>query len=61
MSRPLVVFTDDTVRPEAAALLAPQCDVRILAAYPPEDTLAAACREAQGILARLGTVTRRVI
>jgi D-3-phosphoglycerate dehydrogenase len=55
------VFTDDTVRPEAAALLAPHCELRVLAAYPSEDTLALACRDAQGILARLGTVTRRVI
>jgi D-3-phosphoglycerate dehydrogenase len=55
------VFTDDTIRPEAAALLAPHCALTVLAAYPPEDTLAAACRDAQGILARLGTVTRRVI
>lgn len=61
MSRPLVVFTDDTVHPAAADMLARTCDLRVLTAYPVEGELMAACAEAQGILARLGTVTRRVI
>ncbi len=59
--RPLVVFTDDTIRPEAAALLAGTCDVRTLDAYPAERELAAACVDATAILARLGTVTAGVI
>jgi D-3-phosphoglycerate dehydrogenase len=35
--------------------------VRVLHAYPSEDELAAACADARGILARLGTVSARVI
>jgi phosphoglycerate dehydrogenase-like enzyme len=59
--RPRVVFTDETIRHEALDLLAPTCDVRVLHAYPSEDELAAACTDARGILARLGTVSARVI
>jgi len=59
--RPIVVFTDGSIRREAVELLAPSCDVRVLEAYPTEDALTAACRDAHAILARLGTVTRRVI
>jgi D-3-phosphoglycerate dehydrogenase len=55
------VFTDETIRREALDLLAPTCDVRVLHAYPSEDELAAACADARGILARLGTVSARVI
>jgi D-3-phosphoglycerate dehydrogenase len=55
------VFTDDTIRHEALDLLAPTCDVRVTNAYPSEDELAAACADARAILARLGTVTTRVI
>ena len=62
MSRPLVVLTDDTIHPAAAALLARTCEVAVLAgAYPTEAKLIAACAGARGILARLGTVTRQVI
>ena len=59
--RNVVVFTDGTIRREALELLAPTCDVRVLTAYPSEDALIAACDDADAILARLGTVTRRVI
>jgi len=59
--RPLVVFTDGSIRREANDLLAPTCDVRTLDAYPSEQALVDACVDADAILARLGTVTRRVI
>jgi D-3-phosphoglycerate dehydrogenase len=59
--RPVVVFTDESIRKEAIDLLAPTCTVRVLGAYPSEDALSEACRDAQAILARLGVVTRRVI
>jgi D-3-phosphoglycerate dehydrogenase len=62
MVRPLVVFTDASIRPEATARLSEHCQVRVLpGAYPAEDVLIAACTNADAILARLGTVTRRVI
>jgi D-3-phosphoglycerate dehydrogenase / 2-oxoglutarate reductase len=59
--RHVVVFTDGSIRAEAADLLSATCDVRVLRAYPSEDTLVDACRDADAILARLGVVTRRVI
>jgi phosphoglycerate dehydrogenase-like enzyme len=59
--KPLVVFTDGSIRKEAIDLLSPACDVRVLDAYPSEDALVEACRDADAILARLGVVTRRVI
>lgn len=55
------MFTDGTIRREALDLLAPSCDVRVLTAYPSEDVLAEACADADALLARLGTVTTRVI
>jgi D-3-phosphoglycerate dehydrogenase / 2-oxoglutarate reductase len=62
MARPLVIFTDASIRPEAEARVSQSCDVRVLpGAYPTEDVLIAACADADAILARLGTVTRRVI
>jgi len=59
--RHVVVFTDASIRKEAVELLSPTCDVSILSAYPSEDALIEACRDADAILARLGVVTRRVI
>src|SRR5678816_3294661 len=59
--RRIVVFTDASIRQDAFDVLAPTCDVRVLTAYPAEDALIAACGDADAILARLGTVTRRVI
>ncbi|MFO1306283.1 MAG: hydroxyacid dehydrogenase [Burkholderiales bacterium] len=59
--RHVVVFTDGSIRKEAHDLLAPTCEVRVLRAYPSEDALIEACRDADAILARLGVVTRRVI
>jgi len=59
--RPRVVFTDETIRGEAADLLAPTCDVITLTAYPSEDAMVHACADASAILARLGTVSARVI
>jgi D-3-phosphoglycerate dehydrogenase / 2-oxoglutarate reductase len=59
--RPRVIFTDATIRQEALDLLTPTCDVRVLTAYPSEDQLVKACGDAHGILARLGSVTTRVI
>ena len=59
--RHVVVFTDGSIRREALDLLSPTCEVRVLRAYPSEDTLVEACRDADAILARLGVVTRRVI
>jgi D-3-phosphoglycerate dehydrogenase len=60
-ARPLVVVSDPSIRPEAIARLREYCEVMILDAYAPEDRYIAACAEASAILARLGTVTRRVI
>jgi D-3-phosphoglycerate dehydrogenase len=60
-ARPLVVFTDGSIRAVARERLAPTCDVRVLSAYPSESALIDACRDAHAILARLGTVTRPVI
>ena len=59
--RPSVVFTDQTIGHEALDLLAPTCQVRILTAYPSEHELVKACGDAHGILARLGTISTRVI
>jgi D-3-phosphoglycerate dehydrogenase len=59
--RPVVVLTDGSIRREAVDLLAATCEVIVLDAYPAEATLAAACSHADAILARLGTVTRRVM
>ncbi|MFO1313654.1 MAG: hydroxyacid dehydrogenase [Burkholderiales bacterium] len=59
--RHVVVFTDGSIRKEALDLLAPACEVRVLRAYPSEDALIEASRDADAILARLGVVTRRVI
>lgn len=59
--RPTVVFTDESIRPEIAERMRASCDVRILQAYPSEQTLAEACQNAEAILARLGAVTARVI
>ncbi|MFC7398100.1 hydroxyacid dehydrogenase [Chelatococcus sp. GCM10030263] len=60
-ARPCVVVSDPSIRPEAIARLRQDCDVTILEAYAPEERYIAACGEASAILARLGTVTRRVI
>ena len=59
--RPLVVFTDGSIRAAARERLAPTCEVRVLSAYPSESALIEACRDADAILARLGTITRPVI
>lgn len=56
-----VVFTDESIRPEAADLLRECCAVKLLDAYPSEATLVDACRDADAILARLGVVTAPVI
>ncbi len=56
-----MVFTDGSIPRVALDLLTPTCDVRVLEAYPSEQDLMTACAGAQGILARLGTVTARVI
>jgi D-3-phosphoglycerate dehydrogenase / 2-oxoglutarate reductase len=61
VTRHIVVFTDGSIRKEAVDLLAQSCEVRVLDAYPGEDALIEACRDAHAILARLGTVTGRVI
>lgn len=61
MPRRQVVFTDGSIRREALDLLAPSCDVRVLTEYPSEQELMTACASAEGILARLGTITGRVI
>ena len=55
------MFTDGSIRREALDLLSPTCDVRVLTQYPSEQELMAACADAEGILARLGTITGRVI
>jgi D-3-phosphoglycerate dehydrogenase len=60
-ARPRVVFTDATIHRCARELLEPGCDVEVLSSYPSEDALTNACVEADAILARLGTVTARVI
>jgi D-3-phosphoglycerate dehydrogenase len=61
IARPRVVFTDGTIHRAALDLLEPTCDVRVLNAYPSEQALIEACADAEAILARLGTVTARVI
>ena len=61
LPRPCVVFTDKTIRHEALDLLAPTCHVRILTSYPSENELMNACVDAHGILARMGTISSRVI
>ena len=62
MSRPLVVFTDDTIHSAAADRLRETCELRILpGSYPAEALLAETCGNASAILARMGVVTRRVI
>lgn len=58
---PLVVLSDPSIHHAAIARLERHCRIRILDAYSPEGVFAAACTEASAILARLGTVTRRVI
>ncbi len=60
-SRWKVVFTDESIRPEAADRLHDTCSVQILRAYPSETILIEACHDADAILARLGVVTERVI
>ncbi len=55
------VFTDESIRPEAAERLAGTCAVQVLQAYPSEAALIEACHDADAILARLGVVTARVI
>ena len=61
VKRRRVVFTDGTIGREALDMLAPTCDVQVLDQYPSEKTLIVACADAHGILARLGTITGRVI
>ena len=61
-SRPLVVFTDDTIHPAAAERLASSCELHILSgAYPSEDELVEAVADADAVFARLAVMTRRVI
>lgn len=59
--RPVVVLTDGSVHTEAVARLRARCEVRVLDGYPSASALAAACGDAQAILARLGVVGRDVI
>ncbi len=62
MVRPVVVLTDQSIGVEARARLATLYDVRVLPGqYPTEAALTDACIDAQAILARLATVTARVI
>jgi phosphoglycerate dehydrogenase-like enzyme len=56
-----VVFTDESIRPEAAVRLRDTYTVQILPAYPSETALIAACHNADAIPARFGVVTARVI
>lgn len=60
-TRPLVVVTDPNVHPDAIALLRTRCELRVLDPYTPEQSLAGACVEADGLLARVGAITRGVI
>lgn len=59
-TRPLVIVSDPSVHPDAIARLSEHCELRVLEAYTPEERLAEACTEAQGLLVRVGAVTRRV-
>jgi phosphoglycerate dehydrogenase-like enzyme len=61
MPRRQVVFTDGSIRREALDLLSSTCDVRVLTQYASEQELIAACADSEGIMARLGTITGRVI
>jgi D-3-phosphoglycerate dehydrogenase / 2-oxoglutarate reductase len=56
-----VVLTDNTVHPAAVERLRLRAALRILDAYPSEARLAAACRQADAVLARLGVITAGVI
>jgi D-3-phosphoglycerate dehydrogenase len=59
--RPKVVFTDESIHPKVTERLSDTCMLQILTAYPSEAMMAAACCDADAILARLGVVTARVI
>jgi D-3-phosphoglycerate dehydrogenase / 2-oxoglutarate reductase len=60
--RPMVVLTDDTVRPEVLERLRERCALRVLdGSYPSDAALIAACTDADAILARLGIVSANVI
>jgi D-3-phosphoglycerate dehydrogenase len=61
VSRPVVLLTDDSIHPEAVALLRQTCEVRIAGAYAAEATMVTAARDAVAILARLGTISAPVI
>lgn len=56
-----VVFTDDSICAEAVERLREYCCLQVLSAYPSEEALIQACRDADAILARLGVITARVI
>ena len=56
-----VVFTDESIRQEAADMLRETCTIQVLRSYPSEAALIEACRDADAILARLGVVTAAVI
>ncbi len=61
MTRPVVLLTDDSIHPDAVALLRQTCEVRIAGAYADEATMVKAARDAVAILARLGTISAPVI
>src|ERR1700722_3496174 len=56
-----VVFTDESIRQEAADMLRETCTLQVLRSYPSEAELVEACHDADAILARLGVVTAAVI
>ena len=56
-----VVFTDESIRPDAADMLRETCSVQVLRSYPSEAALIDASHDADAILARLGVVTAAVI
>ncbi len=62
LARPVVVLSDQSIGVEARTRLAALFDVRVLPGqYPSEAELMAVCGDSVAILARLATVTRRVI
>lgn len=61
MTRPVVLLTDDSIHPDAVALLRQTCEVRIAGAYAAEATMVEAVRDVSAILVRLGTISAPVI
>ncbi len=58
MTRPIAVLVDHSIQPQAAEILSRTCEVRVLSAYPSEETLSKALADADAMLARLVKITK---